>query len=74
MQGDHGMPSTTNRKSTTRGRKATNEKQLVSFRFEGREYVLDLVRNQVYLNWMAVETNKGVTILGAYRSLEPVTV
>lgn len=69
------MPNTTiNRKVSPRSRKASAEKQLVSFRFEGREYVIDLVRNQVYLNWMAVETNKGVTVIGAYRSNEPVTV
>lgn len=40
---------------------------MVAFNFEGVSYVLDLDRNKVYRNWMAVETNKGFTILGAYR-------
>ena len=62
------------RKAATRTRKPKQERKLVNFRFEGSDYVLDLVRNQVYRNWMAVETNRGVTILGAYRSEQVVTV
>ncbi len=63
------MAATTNvRKSTRKTRKnASRQKELISFRWEGETYVLDLDRNKVYRNWMAVETNKGFTILGAYR-------
>jgi hypothetical protein len=59
------------RKATTRTKK--NGKQatrLVSFNWGGRDYMLDLKKNQVYQNFMAVETNRGVAILGAYRSQE----
>lgn len=55
------------RKATTRARKTGQQRKLVSFQYEGRDYVLDLGRNQVYQNWTAVETNRGVAILGAYR-------
>ncbi|GAB4368999.1 MAG: hypothetical protein Kow0062_02570 [Acidobacteriota bacterium] len=55
------------RKAVTRTRRTAQQRKLVSFQYEGREYVLDLVRNQVYQNWTAVETNRGVAILGAYR-------
>ena len=62
------------RKAATRTRKSKQDRKLVNFRFEGSDYVLDLVRNQVYRNWMAVETNRGVAILGAYRSEQTATV
>ena len=55
------------RKAVTRTRKTGQQRKLVNFQYEGREYVLDLVRNQVYQNWTAVETTRGVAILGAYR-------
>ena len=41
--------------------------RFVDFNHDGVQYVLDVDRNKVYRNWMAVETNKGFTILGAYR-------
>ena len=53
--------------ATTRKRKSGEQRKLVTFQYEGRDYVLDLVRNQVYQNWTAVETTRGVAILGAYR-------
>ena len=56
------------RKTVRKTRKtASQPKELINFRWEGETYVLDLGRNKVYRNWMAVETNKGFTILGAYR-------
>jgi hypothetical protein len=42
--------------------------RMIDFRFEGVNYTLDVERNKVYRNWMAVETNKGFSILGAYRN------
>lgn len=64
------MAATTRRTKTTRGRKAASQKskKLVDFKWEGDSYVLDLKGDRVYRNWMAVETNKGFSILGAYRS------
>ncbi len=57
-------------RKSSRNRRATSshEQKLIDFNFEGVVYVLDLDRNKVYRNWMAVETNKGFTILGAYRN------
>ncbi len=39
----------------------------MNFHWEGVNYTLDVDRCRVYRNWMAVETNKGFAILGAYR-------
>ena len=56
------------RKTVRKNRKnASQPKSLVNFNWEGETYVLDLDRNKVYRNWMAVETNRGFAILGAYR-------
>jgi hypothetical protein len=51
-----------------RRRSSRKPKELVSFDYEGEQYVLDLNRDRVYRNWMAVETNKGVAIIGAYKA------
>ena len=51
-----------------RRRSNRKPKELVSFDCEGEQYVLDLNRDRVYRNWMAVETNKGVAIIGAYKA------
>ncbi len=68
------MATTRSRKSP-RGRKAESKKskKLVNFSWEGDAYVLDLKADRVYRNWMAVETNKGFSILGAYRSGQAVS-
>lgn len=68
------MTSSSLRK-TTRNRRVqpTQEPKLIDFNFEGVAYVLDLNRNKVYRNWMAVETNKGFLILGAYRHTAAIT-
>lgn len=56
------------RKSSRGRRKSVQvESKLVNFNWEGQSYTLDINRNRVYQNWMAVEANKGFTILGAYR-------
>lgn len=57
------MPTRTARKS----RKTKAPAKLVEFAWDGNKYMLDLKKDRVYQNWMAVETHKGVTILGAYR-------
>jgi hypothetical protein len=65
------MASVSIASKSTRSRRAasnTEQKQMINFHFEGVAYVLDLERNKVYRNWMAVETNKGFGILGAYRN------
>ena len=55
-------------RSQSSSRAASNDSQrFVDFRWEGQQYTLDVDRKKVYRNWMAVETNKGFTILGAYR-------
>ncbi len=57
------------RKSARNRRPETSvDQRMIDFRFEGVNYTLDIERNKVYRNWMAVETNKGFTILGAYRN------
>ncbi len=56
------------KKTTTRRKTTKKVKQLVSYSFQGENYVLDLARDRVYHNWMAVETNKGVSIIGAYKA------
>jgi hypothetical protein len=58
----------TARKASTKTNPKKSSKQLVSFKWESLQYTLDLQRNRVYQNWMAVESNKACTILGAYRS------
>lgn len=56
------------RKSSRSRRKAVQaESKYINFDWEGQNYTLDINRNRVYQNWMAVEANKGFTILGAYR-------
>lgn len=57
------------RKSTrSRRPQPMTTQKMVTFNWEGVSYMLDLERDRVYRNWMAVETNKGFTILGAYRN------
>lgn len=57
------------RATRTAAKKGTKKQtsRLIPFHWEGGQYTLDLQRNKVYQNWMAVETNKGCAILGAYR-------
>lgn len=52
----------------TRRRSNRKARELVQFHFEGEQYVLDLTSDRVYRNWMAIETNKGVSIIGAYKA------
>lgn len=63
------MTSTsTSRRPLRNRRSAVNaEQKFVAFHWEGESYMLDVGRNRVYRNFMAVETNKGFAILGAYR-------
>jgi hypothetical protein len=63
------MASSTVSRRAVRERRSTGNAQqkLVAFHWEGVSYTLDVHRNKVYRNWMAVETNKGFAILGAYR-------
>ncbi len=56
------------RKSSTRRKSSKKVKQLVNYDWHGESYVLDLGRDKVYRNWMAIETNKGVSIIGAYKA------
>jgi hypothetical protein len=56
------------RKATTKGKHDKGTNRMVSFHWEGLQYTIDLQRQKVYQNWMAVETNKGCAIMGAYRS------
>ncbi|GEM_PF-3013954 len=62
----------TTKKNTKRSKKAVpgkaQQSQFVQYTWDGSNYTLDLVRDRVYKNWMAVETNKGFTILGSYRT------
>jgi hypothetical protein len=64
------MATPTRRRATKTSRTSSKRqpKQLVDFKFDGEAYVLDLKGDRVYRNWMAVEAQKGFTILGAYRS------
>lgn len=65
------MATSTRRRTTTKSRKTASRrppKELINFRFDGEAYVLDLKGDRVYRNWMAVEAQKGFTILGAYRA------
>jgi len=63
------MAITTGRKKTTTRRTSTKKvKQLVDYTWQGNSYVIDLNRDKVYRNWMAIETNQGVSIIGAYRA------
>lgn len=63
------MSATTLKRKTRRStKKAGQQVRLVKFRWEGRDYVLDVARNRVYHNWVALETNKGVAVLGAYKA------
>ncbi|MDQ7007302.1 MAG: hypothetical protein Q9Q40_08720 [Acidobacteriota bacterium] len=55
-------------KTTTRRKTTRKPKELVNYSFNGENYVLDLHRDRVYRNWMAIETNKGVSIIGAYKA------
>ncbi len=62
--------STAARRSVRTRRSTTNTnpgQKFVNFHWEGVNYTLDIDRSRVYRNWMAVETNKGFAILGAYR-------
>lgn len=63
------MPSVSAVRKAGRSRRvaAGVDQKFVDYTFEGITYTLDLTRNKVYRNFMAVETNKGFTILGAYR-------
>jgi hypothetical protein len=57
------------RKTTvTRRTPAASGQKFIEYTFEGASYTLDLDRNRVYRNWMAVETTKGFAILGSYRT------
>jgi len=56
------------KKKVVRRKSTKKPKELISYSFKGEAYVLDLNRDRVYRNWMAVETNKGVSIIGAYRA------
>ena len=64
------MAGTMRRVKASRGRKSVElvESRLIDYVWGGESYVLDLRSDRVYRDWMAVETNKGFTILGAYRS------
>ena len=64
------MAATTTRTPKSKTRKAPRRrpKELVDFKWNGDSYVLDLQGDRVYRNWRAVETNRGFTILGAYRA------
>ena len=57
----------TSSKKTTR-RSSKKVKQLVNYTWQGDAYVLDLNRDRVYRNWMAIETHIGVSIIGAYKA------
>ena len=48
--------------------KGKKVKQLVDYTWQGDSYVIDLNRDKVYRNWMAIDTNQGVSIIGAYRA------
>ncbi|MBP7146296.1 MAG: hypothetical protein KBD01_02040 [Acidobacteria bacterium] len=68
------MTSLSARKSSRGRRKpAQGESKFVTFNWEGQDYVLDLARKRVYQKFMAVEANKGFTILGAYRQVASVS-
>ncbi len=56
------------RKTTTRRKTTKKVKELVKYSWEGQAYVLDLSQDRVYRNWMAIETNRGVSIIGAYKA------
>lgn len=59
----------TRKATTSKSSKPTKEpNKLVSFQWEGSQYTIDLLRRKVYQNWMAIETNKGSAIIGAYRN------
>ena len=60
-------PGARTAKKTTR-RRTAKPKELVTYTFKGENYVLDLHRDRVYRNWMAIETNRGVSIIGAYKA------
>jgi hypothetical protein len=64
------MAATTPRTTKSRTRKPARRqpRQLIDFSWGGEKYTLDLQGDRVYRNWMAVETNQGFTILGAYRA------
>ncbi|RMG47621.1 MAG: hypothetical protein D6718_03275 [Acidobacteria bacterium] len=59
-------------KRSTRSKKparrtAVKKPEFVNFKWEGESYTLDLTRQRVYRNWMAVEAQKSFAILGAYK-------
>ncbi len=64
------MPTASALRKSTASRRtpAATSQKFIEYTFEGVSYTLDLERNRVYRNWMAVETNKGFTILGSYRT------
>ena len=63
------MASSAGSRRSVRAKRSINNtgQKFVAFSWEGVSYTLDVHRNKVYRNWMAVETNKGFAILGAYR-------
>lgn len=45
--------------------------RLVDFRFDEKDYKIDLNANRVYRNWVSVEASRSFTIISAYRHSAP---
>jgi hypothetical protein len=47
--------------------------RIVDFRFNDKDYKIDLLSERVYRNWVSVEAARSITILSAYRHAVPLS-